>query len=280
MAALHRLNASADWLGWFWPIVSGVVALVAVGYIVWLATSLLTPSPITLQEVATKSRFNTLQELVAADPTAYLGLWGRDIPSFVKLRDREFEILAKLDAKIRSSSNSQELKSLTAARPLQLKVVEVCGLVSARLLAVAGFYDLARRFSDAKIRMFVAAVFVVIGIVGFVATTPSDAKATTPNDGRATTPNDGKATTPSDDKHQAADQMAVPALVSLTSKGATEIEPVLGIGCTNPIQAVLLAGDAKGPWRLMITDDRCRNGTLTVWKEQAVVLEVFPSPGK
>jgi len=221
---------------------------------VWQATSLLTPSTITLPRVNTQPEFKTLREVVAADPTAYLGSWGRTIPAFMDNRKTEFDTLDNFDAQIASlPSNTRELQSLISSRPVQLKRVEACATVTARLLAVAGFHDLARRFSHAKVRMFAAAVVVVVGVVGFMATTPGD------------------------DEHAAKDPMTVPALVSLTPQGITEVKPDLGMDCTNPIEAVLLAGDAGGPWQLMITDDRCMNGTLTVSKDQAVVMDVFRS---
>jgi preprotein translocase subunit Sss1 len=233
---------------------SGAVALGGVGFIVWLATSLLTPSTITLPQVRTQPEFKELRKLVAADPTAYLGLWGNDVESFMENRSTEFAALGNVDRQIASlPSGDPRLSGLNEARPLLLKSVEACGKVSARLLAVAGFHDLSRRFSRAKSWMFGAAVIVVVGVVGFTATTPGGGG-------------------------DAGKEMAVPALVSLTSQGAAEVGPVLGSYCPQPFKGVLLSGGAGGPWQLMVTDPKCRNGTLTLSKEQAAVMSVFPSP--
>lgn len=255
LAGLSRLDASAGWADWVVPLAFGAIALSGVGFIVWLATSLLTPGTITLPEVRTLPEFEALRALVAADPTAYLGLWGSDIESFMENRSTEFSALGNVDQAIASLPHSDpRLQALKDARPLLLKSVEACGKVSARLLAVAGFHDLSRRFSRAKMWMFGAAVLVVVGVIGFSATTPSS------------------------DKSEAGKQMAVPALVSLTSTGGTVVGPALGARCPRPFKAVLIAGGADGPWQLIITDPMCTNGTVTLSKEQATVMSVFPSP--
>jgi hypothetical protein len=85
--------------------------------------------------------------------------------------------------------------------------------------------------------MFGSAVIVVVGVVGFVATTPGS------------------------DKSEAGKQIAVPTLVSLTSTGATEVGPALGARCPWPFKAVLISGGVHGPWQSIVTDPMCTNGT-------------------
>ena len=102
--------------------------------------------------------------------------------------------------------------------------------------------------------MFGSAAIVVVGVVGFVATTPGS------------------------DKSEAGKQIAVPTLVSLTSTGATEVGPALGARCPRPFKAVLISGGVDGPWQSIVTDPMCTNGTVTLSKGQATTLSVFPSP--
>jgi hypothetical protein len=255
LAGLRQLSASAIWADWIVPLAFGAAALGAVGFIVWMATSLLTPSTITLPQVLTEPEFQALRRLVAADPTAYLGLWGNDVESFMENRRTEFAALANVDWQIASLPSADlRVEALNDARPLLLKSVKACGKVSARLLAVAGFHDLSRRFGRAKIWMFGAAVIVVAGVVGFVGTSPSSDK--------------GDASAPS----------VVPTLVSLSAAATAEVGPVLGPKCPSPFKAILVSGGGSGPWQLLVTDPMCTNGTITLSKDQAVVLRVFPSP--
>jgi hypothetical protein len=253
LASLRRLHS--DWHDWLVPIGFGAAALVGVGLIVWLATSLLTPSTITLPEVQTNQGFEALRRMVAADPTAYLGLWGTDIDSFMENRNTEFTALANVDKQIASLADADaRLQALGEARPLLLKSVDACGTVSARLLAIAGFHDLSRRFNIAKRKMFAAAVLIVVGVVGYIAITPSG------------------------DKADGGEHLAVPALVTLNAHGESDVRPNLGAGCPKPFKAVLLSGDASGPWKVLVIDPKCTNGTLLLSKEQASLIGVF-APG-
>jgi hypothetical protein len=88
--------------------------------------------------------------------------------------------------------------------------------------------------------MFGAAVVVVGGVVGFVATTPNA------------------------DKSDATERLAVPSLVWLTSTGAAEVGPALGASCPRPFKSVLISGGFQGPWQLMVTDPKYTNGTVTL----------------
>lgn len=244
--------AASEWQQWLPSIAFGAIALTAVAYIVWQATTLLTPSTITLPEVRTDKGFHTLRDIVAADPTAYLGLWGADIDTFMTNRQTEFRALSKIDEEIASlPDGDNRLQALQSARPLLLRRVAACGVVSARLLAIAAFHDLAQRFSRAKRRIFAAAAVVVVGVAGFVATTP------------------GAAST-ADGEHR-----PQPALVSLTTSGESSVRPLIGAKCPKPFKAVLLSGSAEGPWQILVASPECTAGTLELTTEQAAVLSVF-----
>jgi hypothetical protein len=242
------------WTAWIGPIGFGALSLIGVVIVVWLATSLLTPSTVTLSAVQHENTFHVLRAQVAADPTAYLGLWGTDIDSFMENRQTEFTALANVDSQITSlPSDDPRIQGLTAARPLLLKGVEACGKVSARLLAVAAFHDLSQRFSKAKPKIFGAALLVVVGVIGFSATTPKPDKSNT-----ATQP------------------LPVSALIALTTEGKSTVGLGLGPACPDSFQAVVLSGGSGGPWQILVTDPRCTSGTTTLSNKQASVISVFP----
>ena len=65
--------------------------------------------------------------------------------------------------------------------------VEACRMVTARLLAVAGFMTFPGASPAPRVRMFGAAVIVVVGVVGFLATTPGSDKSEAGDNNRRST---------------------------------------------------------------------------------------------
>ena len=242
-----------DLVSWRFALVAifGIMALGGVAYIVWKATSLLTPSTVTMVDVEGEAGFSALRVEIAAEPAAYLGTWGTDIPTFVSNRDREFALFAAVDHQIAQSPDSAALTALREARRGLLARIESMGRISARVLAVAGFHDLATKFAAARRKMFWAAAVTVVGITGFVLAV-------------------GDAGSDSSDP-----VTHVPAQVSLTDAGAKSLGPLLGASCPEPFEALVLSGGADGPWDLVVTDEHCSSGEMTVEKADGHVLLVF-----
>jgi hypothetical protein len=230
----------------------GALALAAVGYIVWKATALLTPTTLTLRMVAKQREFQALRQQIAADPTAYLGQWGSNVADFIENRDTDYRALANVDRLILTLPSADPfLKTLIAERPSLVERTLACGKVTRRLLAVAGFHDLSRRFSNTKVKLFVAAALVAIGVVGFITTTSLAPAAPAPV------------------------STVTPALVSLTSRGVSEQGSLLGSQCRNPFRAIVLSGGLNGPWELQVTDETCMHGTIIVRPDQASFMRIY-----
>jgi len=234
-----------------WVAVFGLLALGGVAYVVWRATSLLTPSTVTMVDVESGAEFSALRAAIAAEPAAYLGTWGTDVTTFVTNRDKEYTLFAAVDHAIAQSPDSAELTALREARKGLIARIESMGRISARVLAAAGFHDLATRFAAARRWMFLAAAVTVVGITGFVLAV-------------------GGAGTESSDT-----VAYVPARVSLTDAGTKALGPLLGASCPQAFEALVLSGGADGPWDLLVTDEHCTSGELTVEKTDGRVLLVF-----
>lgn len=229
----------------------GVLAIGSVAYVVWKATSLLAPSAVTLSDVELDDEFSALRTQIAAEPSSYLGTWGTDVSTFVDNRDNEYALLSAVDTQIAQGPSASDLPKLREAHKQLVVRIEAMGRVSARLLAAAGFHDLANRFASVRKAMFQAAALTVVGVVGFVLTIGSaDAGGDEPG-------------------------TKFPARVSLTKAGQKSVGPLLGSECTPPFEAVVLSGGSKGPWELLVTDARCTSGEVTVEKSDAKVLLVF-----
>ncbi len=239
-------------LGWsiLGPLVFGTLALLAVGWVVWYTTSLLTPNTVSLSDIARHEDYADFRTQVAVEPLAYLGTLGEDVATFFVNRDTENRALAELDAKLASGALPNTPK-VEASRAKLVARVNALGKVSTRLLASAGFYQLSRRFTAVKPMLFGAAGLVVVGIVGFLVTV-----------GAGTSGTDSRPTT-------------IPALVSLTPDGARTVGPLLGDACPRAFQVLVLSGGNSGPWTLAVTDDACTAGTIEVGDDAVRVLLQF-----
>lgn len=131
--------------------------------------------------------------------------------------------------------------------------IEGAGRVTRRLLAIAGFIDLNARFNAAKSAMFVAAGLVVVGIVGFLVVVGWSTKGTDPV------------------------PTQLPAMVALTD-GRGALAKTLGKDCPSTFQAVVIEGGTEGPWKLLVSDAKCRGGVINVGKNEAKVLFGFGPP--
>lgn len=229
----------------------GLIALGSVAFIVWVATSLLAPSALTLNDLDNDDNFSALKTQIAAEPSSFLGSWGTDVATFVANRDREYALLAAVDAEIAQTSNSTVLPQLRTAHTQLVARIESMGRVSSRLLAAAGFHDLATRFASARPRMFRAAAFTVVGIVGFVLTV-----------GTAEASSDESVT-------------KLPARVSLTEEGAKSLGTLLGEDCAGAFEVLVLSGGSSGPWEALVTDPRCQAGVVELKKTEAKVMLTF-----
>jgi len=247
-APLSGLSKLEFGWGLILPFVFGAGALVAVGYVVWRSTSLLAPVGVTLSDVAVSPPFESLRELVAREPASFVGTWGRDVPSFVVNRETEYLALSALDAQVNQGTLPNTAK-VKAAREKLVRRIGSLGEVSARVLAAAGFYDLSRRFADAKRALFIAAGAVVVGIVGFIISVGA---------------------APSSDDSEGASN--IPALISLTADGLKADGPLLGDGCPTPFKGVVVSGGNEGPWTVIVTDEHCTAGTITLTDNDAKVL--------
>lgn len=233
------------------PILFGLLALVAVTAIVWKATELLTPSRTTLHHVAGAPEFSDLRAEVAADSLIYLGTWATDVPGFLDAQYFEHKILKELlDRQAVEPAGERRTKLQEAIRKQEARVTSI-GRYATRLLALAGFHHLSRRFNAAKPAMFAAAWTTVIGIAGFLLTVDG-------SDGAA-----------------AAAPAPTPALVAITDDAPTTLTDLLGQGCPNPFEAMVLSGGTQGPWELSLDDQDCADGTLRVASDHATVLLQF-----
>lgn len=254
---LAGLNHLDTWTARIVPMFFGVTSLVAVGVIVWTASSLLTPSTLTLEDVRLQPQFIGLRMQVASDPTAYLGLWGSDIETFLERRATGFAALNNADRILGGlAKDDPRAKTVEEARPLLVDSVKACGEVSTGLLAIAGFHDLSHRFKGARTTIFIAAAVVVVGVVGFLVSTHSEAGASAAGPSAVDAPR--------------------LALITLTRLGSEELGPALGPSCPRPFKAILVSGKAEGPWQLDVTDPACTNGAVSVDEQQATVMSLFP----
>lgn len=229
---------------------AGVLALGSVAYIVWTATAFLAPSTVTSEDVKHHADLEALRKQVEADATSYLGTWGPSVGHFFEALDAEYRLLAAAGEKVVTTRDAAEKEQWRkAAKGLGARV-EAMGKVSARLLAVARFHDLSKRFRTARTRMFRAAALTVLGISVFVVTVGSAGDSS------------GAATT-------------IPARIVLTEEGQGTAGALLGESCAAPFRAVVLRGGASGPWEVLVTDPDCEPGTLTLAKTEARVLLVF-----
>lgn len=231
----------------------GVLGLSGVAHIVWRATTLLTPTMLSLAEVDSDGRFEGLRTQIDADPSAYLGSWATTLPGFIAAVDDEYAVLANIDALKSTVLNEADFDALEEAEKDIVTRIEGAGRVTRRLLAIAGFVDLNARFNAAKSSMFMAAGMVVVGMVGFLVVTGESKKGADP------------------------EPTQLPAMVSLmNNRGA--LARTLGRDCPSTFQAVVLEGGAEGPWTLLVSDRKCRGGVISVSKEEGRVLLTYGKP--
>ncbi len=230
-----------------------VLGLGSTAFIVWRTTDLLTPTALTLAEVNTDGRFQGLRTTIAAEPTAYLGSWAASLGAFVEARDAAITDLTQILTAESIERNDGKLASLKEAETAAKDRIDSAGRVTQRLLAVARFTDVSKKFNDAKLSLFVAASLVVVGMVGFLVTigvaTPADPTPVT--------------------------AVHLPAIVSLTAQGTT-IGRTLGPHCPAAFRAVVLEGGSVGPWKILVDNRGCRAGVIQVAADEAKVLLVYP----
>lgn len=228
------------------------LALGGVGFVIWKSTSLLAPSMVTLTDVRSDDRYAGVRTLVASEPQAFLGTWGSDVESFLANRAQEYRLLAAVDQMIVREPNQADVRSLRKLRDKLVARVESLGRVSQRLLAVAQFSELSTSFNEARPKLFGGAAAVIFGIAGYLmvlAASSSEAAEAKPT--------------------------TLPAMVALTPAGEVAVGPLLGPRCRSPFQALVLDGDSKGPWELLVIDPTCTAGKVNVTADQAAVLLSF-----
>jgi hypothetical protein len=224
------------------------LALGGVGFVIWKSTSLLAPSMVTLTDVRSDDRYAGVRTLVASEPQAFLGTWGSDVESFLANRAQEYRLLAAVDQMIVREPNQADVRSLRKLRDKLVARVESLGRVSQRLLAVAQFSELSTSFNEARPKLFGGAAAVIFGIAGYLTVLAASSSEAA----------EAKPTT-------------LPAMVALTPAGEVAVGPLLGPRCRSPFQALVLDGDSKGPWELLVIDPACTAGKVNVTADQAVV---------
>lgn len=147
-------------------VIAGLGALACVGWVFWMSTSLLVPTPLELVELRA-DRYAGLRHRVQQEPEDYLGSYGRSFEEFVAIRARDRQLVAHLDAKYAVEADPTKRENLLKGRVQLLASVASGGLVRSRLLAWAEFQRLREDFEKARVKMFVAAVGAAIGITVF-----------------------------------------------------------------------------------------------------------------
>lgn len=226
------------------PVISGVLALGSVGYIVWQATSLLTPDPLELSDLV-DARFTSLRQRVDTHPEDYLGSTGTTFDNFMQNRQRQRQEIAALDALMAVEADSGKRQNQRSARDQLLARLQSYNLVTRRLVAWAGFQDLHASFHSARWRMFLAAVVAALGITGF---------------------------------HFAAGGIGdrsyegATLVVHLTDEGVERLGPLLGPDCPRQFAGRLQSDQASGPWQLRVTEAGCRSGIIQITSAEAAVI--------
>jgi hypothetical protein len=230
------------------------LALAGVAYVIWKSTSLLAPSMVALTDVRSNSRYAGVRTLVASEPEAFLGTWGRDVETFLDNRAQEYRLLAEVDKMIVREANEADVRKLRELRAKLIARVESLGRVSQRLLAVAQFSELSTSFNDARPKLFGGAAAVIVGTAGYLTVL-------------ATGTQDSGNSEPS----------TLPALVALTAAGKDTVGQLVGARCPSPFRALVLEGGSDGPWVVLVTDPRCTSGKLSIATDDASVLLGYPS---
>jgi hypothetical protein len=236
--------------GWWWWVagIGGALAIAGVIVAVWRASDVLLPEVVTLDQVQAAEAGTELarfRDVVLGGPEGMLQHSGGDIPGFRQERAVSYTTLDNIDLKI--PADDAERQELTAARPVQVKNIEM--LNSTAVTALAGAQYAATKDLARTARFWIgAAALAVAGGVGLFTVAVNRERDTS---GTAKT-------TP-----------ASAAAISFTAAGKKDFADVVGAACADPAPALVLDGATTGPWEVVTTGEGgCRAARFSLRADQ------------
>lgn len=140
-----------------------LLCLVAVGWIIWQTTEALTP-PITTFSTLEDKSLTSLRIIIAADPEAYFGPFGRTLEAFRTQGAFHRKTMRNIQAKVRSERDQSRLTIWKFAESDALATVELHRTLQTRLLELAHFWQVREKLRYARRQMFMAMILGAAGL--------------------------------------------------------------------------------------------------------------------